>query len=194
MKITHNSGPWSASIFPDGFNIWKDTKLVAESNDDSKEAEANAKLIAAAPEMLELLQEFAGNGALGERWWERVKAVIAKATLFLTLLLFAACSTPRPVSSEKATAFVAIGENVVYEWTGTPSGSSQVIGEAQTAIDTAGNAVLLTLPFPAQIISLDFYMDEQPVFVTKTGKNTYSIKPKSKRFKAQEAVVIWLKK
>lgn len=51
------------------------------SNDEGK-AKERANLIAAAPEMLKLLEEYAGDGIFnGAEWYKRVQEIIKKATI-----------------------------------------------------------------------------------------------------------------
>ena len=223
MKVKHTPGPWSVDENGRFINyenpiVGKSFFLIHEKFEPGfkNEQAANMALIAAAPEMLEALKNlldliennwlvrntekdqepgFALKqiGPLGKI--RRAMDVVAKATLFLPLLLFASCHTTNPAtSSASATAFVRIGEPFVYEWTGTPTGSSQTLGAASTVTDSATNTITLSIPFKAKVLSLDFYMDEQAVFVTETGRNTYTITPKSKRLKVKDAVVIWIKK
>lgn len=55
----HTPGPWTACN-NNGYSIWRITSVsrtVAEVVGDSAETEANAHLIAVAPEMLELLRD-----------------------------------------------------------------------------------------------------------------------------------------
>lgn len=64
MKTKHTQGQWSfsKSEMISGFKIWagEDTKLIAtvhtEDVETDEEAEANSHLIAAAPEILEVLE------------------------------------------------------------------------------------------------------------------------------------------
>lgn len=91
----HTKGPWVivppedewghgriASIEPKpesmiGENYWS----VAECNTMREEHEANAKLIAAAPDLLEALQNLENdNGQIPDHAWKLVQDAIAKAT------------------------------------------------------------------------------------------------------------------
>lgn len=90
--MSHTPGPWEADD-NEGFSIWRvygGSKSIAEVIGDSAEADANARLIAAAPEMFEALcgAWMALSGA--PDWMHRedeyadeiraVRAAIAKAT------------------------------------------------------------------------------------------------------------------
>ena len=59
METKHTKGEWSFDSFN---NIWVDNKIKISisSVEDDETAEANAKLIAAAPEMLEALIKIRG--------------------------------------------------------------------------------------------------------------------------------------
>lgn len=63
--------------------INSDEKAVAQlrgcGNGEEKEAEANAKLIASAPEMLEILSELENDNESIPNWiWERIQKVLDK--------------------------------------------------------------------------------------------------------------------
>jgi hypothetical protein len=100
MKHTH--GPWTDSTIDPytfainapggdsdlGYRSWAELATVYGSKDDGipghRKGEANARLIAAAPELLEALASFVfvldhGNGPDLRKAYERGKAAIAKA-------------------------------------------------------------------------------------------------------------------
>jgi hypothetical protein len=83
----HSKGPWKIVKFRMKREIWADEfgltcqiPLVVDSGDQDKQ-EANALLIAAAPEMLDALENLENdNGAMmPASAWKLVKAAIAKA-------------------------------------------------------------------------------------------------------------------
>ena len=91
--MKHTPGPWTSVIRSDGI---EDTpavtanpfETIAETRRDLysfDECEANARLIAAAPELLAILEEYAeynGDYAASmpdEAWVERVRVVVRKA-------------------------------------------------------------------------------------------------------------------
>lgn len=105
MEIKHTPGPWrkqNHTILPNEFFITQDffnesqrefICHVADGNQSTEEIEANAKLIAAAPELLEALTKIvllkegeAEHGreflhqAISQIVWENAKAAIKKAT------------------------------------------------------------------------------------------------------------------
>ena len=83
----HTPGPWlavsnrsntafSCIAYPDGYT------LATCNNVSVGDWEANARLIAAAPELLEVLKAFPGfidDATIGDDWIERAWAAIAKA-------------------------------------------------------------------------------------------------------------------
>ena len=93
----HTPGPWNYSTSQEGwsFDIYQaeDAAYTKESSDvatlfvrsvkcDPKETqEANARLIAAAPDLLEALQNLENDdGAIPSHAWDIVKSAIRKAT------------------------------------------------------------------------------------------------------------------
>lgn len=97
--MEHTKGEWT--VRKDGkkkweieFSIWAvkkcslcdhsvDTRIIGDIRESAvglEEAEANAKLIAAAPEMLEVLETIENDANQVPEWlWLRIKAVIKKA-------------------------------------------------------------------------------------------------------------------
>lgn len=90
----HTPGPWVADN-GEGYgeaDIWRiqppigsNVKIVAEMICDSAEAEANARLIAAAPELLEALRLFLAYNDQGaplsfdtDAMWAKARSVVAK--------------------------------------------------------------------------------------------------------------------
>lgn len=90
----HTPGPWIACD-NNGYSIWRVTspeyraesasRTVAEVVGDSAETEANARLIAAAPEMYEALQMFLAYNDQGgplhfdtDAMWAKARSVVAK--------------------------------------------------------------------------------------------------------------------
>ena len=67
-RVVHGSGIQVASIFP------------AVTADEEMMVEANANLIAAAPELLAALQDVCEQPGTSQGCWERAAAAIAKAT------------------------------------------------------------------------------------------------------------------
>ena len=87
MQTKHTPGPWKWSR--DTMEDRCDITLHSEATGYSilyccvKPREPNARLMAAAPDLLEALQEFPGflcGTTVGDVWIERMRAVIAKAT------------------------------------------------------------------------------------------------------------------
>lgn len=88
----HTPGPWMADNGETYGNIWRiqspigsNVKIVAEMVCASAEAEANARLIAAAPEMYEALQMFLAYNDQGgplhfdtDAMWAKARSVVAK--------------------------------------------------------------------------------------------------------------------
>ena len=65
-KIKHTSGKWKVGYYNSNTNIYADkegtAEYICEFDGQNKQVEANAKLIAAAPEMLELLKAVLHTG------------------------------------------------------------------------------------------------------------------------------------
>ena len=91
----HYPGPWSAGEIDDGWadidaygsNHWQFARVVVQTEDDDepqKRLIANARLIAAAPDLLEALKdaesELACYSRINSHVIDRVRAAIAKAT------------------------------------------------------------------------------------------------------------------
>lgn len=88
----HTPGVWTAALEGNGFNgaiyVMAGSEEICEVFDDSETAEmpavANARLIAAAPDLLELLKRVAeadsSNDDIRTAWWEERAEAIAKAT------------------------------------------------------------------------------------------------------------------
>jgi hypothetical protein len=78
----HTEGPWSTNHV--GFTHAKNGACIAEVGIDVlpfEEVEANGKLIAAAPDLLEALQNLENdNGQIPDHAWKLVQDAIAKAT------------------------------------------------------------------------------------------------------------------
>ena len=94
MDGKHTPGPWKAENGTGsggkGWGCWEvfacdgPETYIAGSNRDNPDQEANARLIAAAPELLEALQtalrDSGCDGDLCAHWWhEKARAAIAKA-------------------------------------------------------------------------------------------------------------------
>lgn len=87
MYLSHTVGPWYVANKP-GFSnlfVYSDTYDIAEvlHAGNNHRQEANARLIAAAPELLEALQgmvDHAYYGVAVGRWMKQARAAIAKAT------------------------------------------------------------------------------------------------------------------
>lgn len=86
MTTTHTPGPWAIDAAPNGYSYIRaehraEIALVGSENmlaDDSSAA-ANARLIAAAPDMLRVLQLIHANAAESPEWIRsRIDAVLAK--------------------------------------------------------------------------------------------------------------------
>lgn len=84
----HTPGPWIIQRYSthEGFSIWaKDVGCIAErwwdtSIGEAIPIEANARLISAAPDMLEALKNLENDdGAIPEHAWKMVQDVIRKA-------------------------------------------------------------------------------------------------------------------
>lgn len=60
MKTSHTPGPWSVVPGTNCFHVKAPDWYVAKTGNDTPEAQANARLIAAAPELLEMLQAVVG--------------------------------------------------------------------------------------------------------------------------------------
>lgn len=101
MNTKHTPGPWRQwpsedevstwSVMPEQWNgfandkgfalIARISKWSAESKERMEEAQANARLIAAAPELLEALENLENDdGIIPAHAWELVQSAIAKAT------------------------------------------------------------------------------------------------------------------
>lgn len=96
MSAKHTTGPWSAepTCPNDGVNCWfivsEDRKQVGsvDGYQGDPEREANARLIAAAPDLLEALQnvvdawssQFERQGHMAPEWAKKARAAITKAT------------------------------------------------------------------------------------------------------------------
>ena len=81
-KQSHTEGPWRISVQP-GYGIYHKNIWVAEINTDSMpfdEANSNARLIAAAPDLLEALRDGIGLYPIPSRMRTAALAAIAKAT------------------------------------------------------------------------------------------------------------------
>jgi hypothetical protein len=94
MNSTHTPGPWIAQLHfrqrdgareyamvtANGHLVPLAGVLLRVDNYDDGHGEANARLIAAAPDMLDLLKWLDRKGGLGLDVHERIISVIAKAT------------------------------------------------------------------------------------------------------------------
>jgi hypothetical protein len=97
MDTKHTPGPWQITddglvvfaLHHDG-DFWGGKPLLVDrmsariapcisQGGSLAEAQANARLIAAAPDLLQALQEMA-DAYVGEKGWENARAIIAKAT------------------------------------------------------------------------------------------------------------------
>jgi hypothetical protein len=88
-ELKHTKGEWTASNVDEGEQMWSirtDEKQPDSDNticgiwDNSPTAEANAKLIAAAPDLLEALIEVVRISDRKHDAWDKAKAAIKKAT------------------------------------------------------------------------------------------------------------------
>lgn len=80
-KIKHTPGPWHHSDVRTGRICISSEKMqVAVIPYLDNEAKANAALLTAAPDMLDLLKSLDSRGTFTPDDWPRIKAVIAKAT------------------------------------------------------------------------------------------------------------------
>lgn len=88
MSAKHTPGPWV--VFEDDYErhvlgpmtgrAWMDNCVATVR--DGANIDANAHLIAAAPELLEALKSFPGftdDATVGDPWIEKIRAAIAKA-------------------------------------------------------------------------------------------------------------------
>lgn len=81
MMSKHTSGPWDAV---DQGHVWKNLQLIAVAH-PGRDAEANARLIAAAPDLLEVLKELEECAGYWSEYdvplgiVDRIRAAIAKA-------------------------------------------------------------------------------------------------------------------
>lgn len=83
-NIKHTPGPWDSSDPRKGrISIGNHQMNVAVIPYLDDEAEANAALITAAPDMLTLLKQLDERGVFTPDDWPRIKAAIAKATRIL---------------------------------------------------------------------------------------------------------------
>lgn len=82
-QAKHTPGPWSD---PTGTSVYAGKKLVAAVYGDDPECKsddrmtANARLMAAAPDLLEALIHCATDEGPEQEWLDRARAAIAKAT------------------------------------------------------------------------------------------------------------------
>ena len=85
MSQKHTPGPWEkVELGEIGNKITSNGNFYVHATVDTEneELEANSRLIAAAPEMLKLLEEYAGDGIFnGAEWYKRVQEIIKKATI-----------------------------------------------------------------------------------------------------------------
>lgn len=87
IDTKHTPGPWDAGAFPNYDKYIRiDQPGIRIDNDDvdPDEAEANARLVTAAPDMLETLLEFVSTfstvpGSIGDEVRQKARAAIAKA-------------------------------------------------------------------------------------------------------------------
>ena len=88
-QVTHTPGPWAIEDCTPGestglrFAINSKDNVIARTTDGWKEAQANARLIAAAPEMHEVLSELLDALEISKNYgwdeeYEKVRAVLAK--------------------------------------------------------------------------------------------------------------------
>ena len=81
MQIT--PGPWIGFIADGSFDILaagRPGTIAVCPKGDGHDADANSRLIAAAPDMLALLEDIAAGDAFGSVWREQAQNVVAKAT------------------------------------------------------------------------------------------------------------------
>jgi len=81
--MSHTPGPWKVGESQTFAAVWGKGAYehIASCGNLTPETEANARLIAAAPEMLALLKRVPGNGAAPDdlRGWEaEIRALLAK--------------------------------------------------------------------------------------------------------------------
>lgn len=77
------AGPWVMNESWDGWIVQgRSTGLYSVARvvnvNEYPENEANAKLIVAAPDMAELLQDMEDAGGFGETWHERIRAALSR--------------------------------------------------------------------------------------------------------------------
>jgi len=90
MTTKHTAGPWITKLTYGGTDIESKNQCIdicfIEHEFDDKESNANARLIALAPDLFDVLQEFKiasdiqDNNFDGDAWLKRVDAVMAKVT------------------------------------------------------------------------------------------------------------------
>lgn len=85
MSQKHTPGPWEkVELGVIGNKITSNGNFYVHATVDTEneELEANSRLIAAAPELLQLLIEYVGPYRIdGKEWLERAEATIKKATI-----------------------------------------------------------------------------------------------------------------
>jgi hypothetical protein len=92
MSAQHTPGPWTAELcYRSGFTVWGGTKdapfPVVDTQDEEgrfgairgEKAEANARLIAAAPDLLAVCKRIKAHGTVSSAWIDELDAAIAKA-------------------------------------------------------------------------------------------------------------------
>lgn len=82
MEITkHTQGPWKGKPLGFATFIYSDEQpnIAAVHGNDSAEGKANARLIAAATDLLEALREVVAISDRKHSAWDRAKSAIAKA-------------------------------------------------------------------------------------------------------------------
>ncbi len=81
MIGAHTPGPWRSNDFSQSVYgyIFGDNQAICRIFLDGDECEANGRLIAAAPDLLEALLLFT-SGPIDKRTYEAARAAIAKAT------------------------------------------------------------------------------------------------------------------
>jgi len=78
MKREHTPGPWRVKNTSEV--VHGDTILIADAYGQYEQREANAKLMAAAPDMLEALQNVENDdGSIHDPIWKMIKNAIKKA-------------------------------------------------------------------------------------------------------------------
>jgi hypothetical protein len=82
----HTPGPWLTDVDVSGWSVGTEDKFIAFTNGEHSDEDispneeaANARLMAAAPDLLEALKRVCSHGYRSSPDWDNARAAIAKA-------------------------------------------------------------------------------------------------------------------